>query len=138
KVEAELVVAPARDERDVVNRLEALDGGLARAEVVAPDAEFRARAGADDGLGLIRVGLARLLVARELEARLVDHPLRERRGQGAAEGVALNQAVAGVLLGGERAVVLVVHAVEALVVVAQRELVVPVNRDVGLAEEDVL
>src|SRR5205085_1251043 len=86
-----------------------------------------ARARVDDGLGVCGVGLARLLVARELEAQLVDDRARERGGERPREGVALDEAVARVLFGRERAVVLVVDSREALMVVTEREVVALVD-----------
>src|SRR5205823_13760867 len=108
------VVAPGQI-GDVVYELHALDGRLARAEVVAADVEIAA-ARVDDRFGRVAVGLPRLFVARELEARLVDDVLRQGRSERAAEGVALHEAVARMFFRRERAVILVVDAGEALMV----------------------
>src|SRR4051812_23806005 len=73
KVDAKFVVASSADQRNVIDELCSLDGGLARAEVVAADVEVT-RASVDNSFRLRGIRLAGFFVAGKLETKFVNQP----------------------------------------------------------------
>src|ERR1041385_9185712 len=77
KVEPKFPVAATLQIRDVIDKLNSLDGRLARAEGIAADVQVCARARPDDCFRRVAVSKAGFFVARQLHTQLVHNVIRE-------------------------------------------------------------
>ena len=82
EIEAELPITPALQVRNIIDKLDPLDRRLARAEVIAADAQIRSRAaryrGADNSFRRRAVGEPGFFVACILKTKFVHDSLSQR------------------------------------------------------------
>ena len=138
EIDSGLHLVRAARPRDRVGSLPAIDRGFTRAERIAADREHRRTGLLDDRLRIRAVCLARFLVARPLEPRLVEQCRPEDGRDAGIERTRTDVGIASVLEGDLRATILEVLAVEVLMVVAQCQPIVCVDLVIGLDQEDVL
>ncbi len=137
-VAPDLQIVPARDVRQIVRELSALDCRFARAEVIAADDQNRLTAFLDGRLGPRAIGRAGFLVAQELRSELIEHRRSEDRTQGSADGVRLHQRCAGVFEGILLPAIFETFAGEVLLVIANGKPMSGAKLPVGLPEVSVL
>src|SRR4030095_17121712 len=77
EVETELPAIASTQNRHIVDELKTFDRSLARAEVVAANAQIRAGARADYGFRSLAVGQAGFFITRKLKTKLVDDSIRQ-------------------------------------------------------------
>ena len=138
QISTELEVVQARDERNVIRELAALDGRLAGTEEVAPNRQYGLAAFKDRCFGVRAVGFARFFVPRVLCTELVEQPAGENRTDRTIQCIRFDQRIAGVLERVLRSAGLAASARVVLMVVSQRNAVVRGRLPIPFAEECVL